>query len=157
LLLLPSNIFFLFVPTTNFLSSPVNWQFRIFLNHSGSVTLHAASVMYIRVEGTAKADPLDIELGHACGTCQHRHSWICSCYWELITRGCLNKSSMYWREAEEIVPAMKRRRLVAGSWCQKMELEQRWAKLAKDHHPTCHGAASPTLWLNTWVQKVIRW
>jgi hypothetical protein len=77
LLLLPSYIFFLFVPTRNFLSSPVNWQFRIFLNHSGSVTLHAASVMYIRVEGKAKADPLDIELEHACGTCQHRHSWIC--------------------------------------------------------------------------------
>lgn len=75
LLLLPSYIFFLFVPTRNFLSSPVNWQFRIFLNHSGSVTL--GSVMYIRVEGTAKADPLDIELKHACGTCQHRHSWIC--------------------------------------------------------------------------------
>jgi hypothetical protein len=30
LLLLPSYIFFLFVPTRNFLSSPVNWQYRIF-------------------------------------------------------------------------------------------------------------------------------
>ncbi|KAH8959810.1 hypothetical protein BDL97_06G096900 [Sphagnum fallax] len=44
---------------------------------SGTLFFPEGSVMYIRVEGTAKADPLDIELKHACGTCQHRHSWIC--------------------------------------------------------------------------------
>ncbi len=78
-------------------------------------------------------------------------------YRELAHMGVASSWEGLSSKLSTYIPAMRRRRPVAGASYQKMGWWQTGEHSREDHHPSCHEAASPALWVCTWALIVMQW